>query len=100
MSERVVLINRERGRMFIANMAHEIYCAQAGLCGCQWQTLQLNPDTKNKGKVRVEKKVRTPASFTILPLQKSRPLHPAVKEIPEVKTALAERRLMVKPLED
>lgn len=81
---------------------HAIYCATVGTCSCSMvgsASTRFDPTTRTR--VVDARKVLLPATETVWPRGQpgdlSKPLHPCVLELEEVKTALAKNELRREP---
>lgn len=86
---KTVTIHNKGPGMFSANLPHDVYCARSGRCHCavtNHVTLKIDPETGEKSKGlkprRVNGAIHVPAGKTL------EGLHPFIKAIPEVKTAM------------
>ena len=88
---RTVVLRDVSRRLQTFNLPHEVYCKQSGTCLCTERTLVEAVVRKDGHRGVRQFTKRISSSFTLLPGAKSEPMHPSVKECPEVKSALRAR---------
>lgn len=93
---KTVTIHNKGPGIFSANLVHEVYCARSGKCHCTVTNrvvLKIDPDTGAKSKGMKPRRVN--GAIHIPVGQKMEGLHPFIKAVPEVKTALAAGRITI-----
>lgn len=84
----VVLQNKTRQHMTIS-LDHELYCRFANACGCSRTRVvtKIRPSDGSPAGSKTHRK-RHPCVLTLMPGEKSAPLHPVAVKLPQVVTGM------------
>lgn len=76
-------------------LIHRVFCKGAKNCSCQVRRIQVFDRDPESGERKGKEKVQRFPKTLIVPVGKEVQVHPAIRSLPEFKSALKDRRVKV-----